>query len=1239
MSQESQALNPLSFPLHGTRLIEASAGTGKTYTIAALYVRLILGHELTDALQSRQLLPPDILVVTFTEASTKELRDRIRERLSSTARYFRQKTEKTDPFVEGLRAYYPKERWAQCAQRLELAANWMDEAAVYTIHGWCNRMLQQHAFDSGSLFRQEVKTDDTELLNQVARDYWRIFYYALSMEAPYLEAVYAEFKQPEALQKVVKDLLTKDEPIGNSSSKGQTITDLCAAFFKHQHTELEALKSPWKDWVAELRPIIDHAVNSKVLPAGNYNVRHRAGWFDKIEAWVNTPNQIELNIGQGFINLSTEGMAALAKSTPPSHPAFDVIGQLPAKLAALPTLKTVLMEHAVHWMRARCLTEKNRLAQMSFNDMLTRLDAALQGPNGESFAEVIRGQFPLALIDEFQDTDPIQYRIFEKLYPAKEDNGLGCFMIGDPKQAIYSFRGADIFTYLKAHAATKDKHYTLDTNFRSTDALVKAVNRVFLTADAKQAQGAFLFRKADQADAKNPLPFMDVKAKGRSDYFVVKGEAAKALTCWVLEANEPVSQGDYREQMAEVTASQIVQLLNAAPEQRTGFMDDASGFKSLQPSDIAILVRTGTEAKAMRKALVKRKLPSVYLSERDSIYASQEALDVLIWLKALAEPRNESRVRAALSTATFAYTYQQLQHFAIEESSWEVQLERFNGYHQRWQQEGILPALRRLINDFGLHYSGVNDHEGERCLTNLLHLAELLQKASTQLEGEAALIRYLAEAVVDESAGADENILRLESDANLIKIVTIHKSKGLEYPLVFLPFICSFREPSSKDSYYRYHDDNNELQVDLNKSEASQSLTDTERLQEDLRLVYVAMTRARYACWLGLAPIKSGNSKACQLHKSAMGYLLGWEEDTTSDALKAQLLTMVGEGEQACTAIAVESLPEVNEAFYQAVNDQQNLGTARIAHTTISDHWWIASYSALKHSEAGYATGVNKLPEEPESAHQENQADEFESEEGGGSSSKELSIYSLPKGAGPGVLVHALLEQCGREGFKAASESQEKTAGLIDTLFKSAVWTGKTAIIETALAHWLTMPLLTTDEVSLSTLAAGQYQVEMEFLLGAEQVDVLVLDQWVNDYFYPGQPRPKLMQNTVHGLMKGFIDVVFVHNNQYYVVDYKFNSLGVDERAFQAENLVEAMLAKRYDLQLVIYVLALHRLLKTRLSEAYDYDTHVGGGLYLFLRGSQSASGGRVLNKPPKELIEALDRLFAGDVVVKGESV
>lgn len=1218
----SQVLKPLEFPLSGTRLIEASAGTGKTFTIAALYLRLILGHGLEN--HGSDLLPADILVVTFTEAATKELRDRIRERLSSAALFFRQQTDKADPFLTELRQSFDDTRWLNCARRLELAANWMDESAVYTIHGWCNRMLQQHAFDSGSLFRQQVNTDDADLLNQAIRDYWRSFYYPLAANSDSLQQVYQYFKTPDALQAAISQLIAQSEFLGDVSN-ANSIAALCAELNQQQQSQLTQLKQPWLIWVDEVRDLIDEAVNSKTLPAKNYNVKNRAGWFDKIRTWANDPHQVELDIGTGFKNLSPDGLATLVQDgkTAPSHPAFQALSELPSQLAGLPNLKVALIAHAVQWVKQRYVWEKQRLAQMSFDDMLTRLESALYSPQGEHLAEVIRQQFPIAMIDEFQDTDPVQYRIFAKLYPPEADSGLGCFMIGDPKQAIYSFRGADIFTYLKAHQATQGKHYTLNTNYRSSQSLVKAVNRLFLNADQNQPQGAFLFKQDQQH---NPLAFIDVDAKGRDEVWQVNGQSAQPLTLWHQALQAPIGVDDYRQTLAQVAASEIVALLNSA---ETGFKSlKDKPFKPLQPGDIAILVRSSKEAKLMREALAARKLRSVYLSERDSIYSSQEAQDLLIWLKALAEPRDERKVRAALSTATLAWSYQQLHTLVVDESLWEVELERFLSYQQRWQQDGILPTLRQLINDYRLHVQLNAANNGERCLTNLLHLAELLQQASAQLEGEQALIRHLAEAIAgNQPQSSEDTIIRLESDANLIKIVTIHKSKGLEYPLVFLPFICSFREVAKRDDFYRYHDAEQNLCIDLNKDDAHLAISDKERLQEDLRLLYVAMTRAQHACWLGLAPVKKGNTKSCQLEKSAIGYLLGWQPETESARLGDYLQAL----SEQTAEIEIVPLPIANDQVYQAHDQQTEFDTPAQATVKVADNWWIASYSSLNISEKTVIASSNEEPELPEDS---TFSDEAEDEVlNPVLAMPQIGVQHLPRGSGPGILVHGLLEQCGRAGFAYSADNPEQRQKWIEASFKSAIWADKQPIINTALQHWLTMPLF-DDGFGLADLQAGQYQVEMEFLIGADEVegvDVQRLDQAVSGWIFKKKSRPSLLAKKVSGLLKGFIDLVFVHNGQYFVADYKFNYLGDRLADYDLPQLQTAMLDKRYDLQLVLYALALHRLLKNRLPD-YDYQTHVGGGLYLFLRGAEHSSQGRVLLKPDFELIDYLDGLFKGGV-------
>ncbi|QPK64740.1 exodeoxyribonuclease V subunit beta [Methylomonas sp. LL1] len=1211
------AIDPLQFPLSGTRLIEASAGTGKTYTIAALYVRLILGH----GRQGAELLPPDILVVTFTDAATKELRERIRARLTQAAGYFREKTVENDDFLQRLRADYAAEHWPACAYRLELAANWMDEAAVYTIHGWCNRTLQQHAFDSGSLFRQEVDSDDQELLNQVVRDYWRRFFYPLSYTA--CLAVYKLAGSPDQLAKILKPLLFETEALGLECPE----QDIAKVFGDWENWEIQRgnlenqARTQWLNDQPTIETLLKDASEKGWLNGNQYR---KASFNEKLKqmaAWA-AGDQLDLDALAKFGQQKLQAGLTKAhqdKAHPFEQAAFQAIDSLVEHSAEQIDIAGLISLHAIHWIRARYDSEKQRIARMTFDDMLNRLDQALQGDNAERLATAIVKQYPMALIDEFQDTDPVQYRIFARLYPADADRDSACFMIGDPKQAIYSFRGGDIFTYLKAHQATLGRHYTLSTNYRSTEALVWAVNRVFEQADTSQAEGAFCFKHDDH----DPLPFIPVNAQGRHETWVIKQQSVPALTLWQLPSETPIGMPDYRRQMADATASEIVRLLHGAGQGQTGFQSEPGGIRPLQPADIAILVRSGTEAKVMRQALAERQLRSVYLSERESIFASPEAADLLIWLKALAEPRDERKVRAALSSATIGWPYQTLRQLTLDEAAWEQQLERFIAYQQRWQQDGILPTLRQLMSDYALPARLQTAADGERRLTNLLHLAELLQQASSHLEGEQALIRHLAETIAATDQTGEESVIRLESDANLIKIVTIHKSKGLEYPLVFLPFICSFREVGGRNNrYYRYHDAEFNLSIDLTKSDEIKAISDKERLQEDLRLLYVAITRARFACWLGMAPIKIGNSKTSQLDKSAMGYLLGWRAGSDLSSCLTQL-----KGD--CEAISISELPEASPDKYQPPQTKPALDAARVSTARIIDHWWIASYSALQTDQSATGKITDSLAEA------ENPREDKHGDEADPTpvlpTPVPAGIHALPRGAEPGVLVHELLEQSAQCGFNSVQSQPELGRQLIANIFKSPLWDNKRDILEQGLRQWLTLPLLEDTDLSLSGLDSSQYQAEMEFWLGAENVDVSVIDRLVCRHTFAGQARPGLLANQINGLLKGFIDLLFVHNGQYYVLDYKFNALGNDATAYNRDKLVNAMLSKRYDLQSVLYLLALHRLLKTRLGDCYDYDSHIGGSVYLFLRGVESPNAGRLVDKPPRVLIETLDALFGGD--------
>jgi exodeoxyribonuclease V beta subunit len=1232
------SLDPLSLPLHGSRLIEASAGTGKTFTIALLYVRLVLGgHSVDDDTAFiRPLTPPEILVVTFTNAATQELRERIRNRLVEAAEVFRAEDVEggADPLLLQLRDQYDPATWPACSRRLALAAEWMDEAAVSTIHSWCYRMLREHAFDSGSLFSLNLENDQRELEQEVVRDYWRSFYYPLDSDA--LGIVTRYWKSPDDLHAPLQRLLPESEALGGAKPEP---SKTLAATQAERAAQLNELKAPWAAWLDELVPALEEAATRKAFKGQSFNAKSRANWLGALREWCESDADRPALTDAAWKRMTPDGMADIWKDgTPPCPQAWEALAQLPKALDALPEPRNDLLIHAVQWCRARLEREQERRAEMGPNDLLTHLDRALKGPNKEALAAQIQRQFPVALIDEFQDTDPIQYRIFNAVYDVatpRRDSAI--LLIGDPKQAIYAFRGADIFTYLQARQHTEGRHVTLGTNFRSSRAMVAAVNHCFSYADQHDA-GAFLFR-ADGGD--NPLPFNPVNAKGTKDTLVLNGKPLPAMTLWPLESDEPLSKTAYQTEMAERCASHMAALLEAGRQQQAGFAkvandSDDNGLTPLAPSDMAVLVNGLQEARAIRLALASRGIKSVYLSDHDKVFSSPIAPQLAIWLRACAEPQANSRqaeakLRAALATSVLGLSLEALDHLNQSELAWEARVEQFSDYHRLWQRQGVLPLVRRLMVDFDIAARLLGEFaEGERLLTDLLHLGEMLQHASQELDGEHALIRFLAEAIADPDSHGDSHKLRLESDADLVKVVTIHKSKGLEYPLVFLPFIANHRPVSDTDLPLRWHDSDGTLQLSLSADEATLATADRERLGEDLRKLYVALTRARHATWLGLAPLKGSEN-------SAIAHLINGGKAIAPSAFTHALGELVKGSD-----IELSAAPEPTALRFTPAPEQQALGHARTPLRPAREQWWIASYSALRTSgavsESMPGAALPTPTPEPTTPQEATTLEVLDEPHDNAINTEAFHLHRFPRGPGPGTFLHGLLEWAGQLGFNKALEDP---AAREDMLRRRVQLRGWQAWHDT-LAGWLEELLATplplpmpqappqpSEGSPVALCELESYQVELEFWFAAHQVQTRTLDELVSDHLLPGVSRPVLDADTLNGMLKGFIDLAFEHEGRFYVLDWKSNYLGSDDSAYTADALRNAMLEKRYDLQAALYMLALHRLLKARLPD-YDPHQHLGGSMTVFLRGSRTAARGVHAVPAPVALIEALDALFVG---------
>ncbi|MCT8868831.1 exodeoxyribonuclease V subunit beta [Shewanella xiamenensis] len=1239
LATTSQALplDPLTLPFGGSRLIEASAGTGKTYTISGLYLRLLLGDGLSEPLSCEQ-----ILVVTFTNAATEELRDRIRRRIQVAFKCFLG-LEINDPFVQALYDKTPEAERAIALRRFDLALKSLDEAAIFTIHGFCQRILADLAFESSLLFESDFTLDDSEFLHHAVRDFWREACYPLP---EYLAQIIAsEFGDPDGLVKQLRALL------GASEAKPLKPVQPFARLAESLSQSVQRFKLAWPRGRDALLALLHSLpLNGQRFGKASDNYPKLAEMFDQLDNFIAfghglPPLKVLEALSLSELKLNKGGVLPSASEAP----LLDHMEQLAALINAI---KPAFLFSAKQGISERFAKQKQLKNVLTPDDLLTTLAAAMQA-NPDTLPKAVASRFPVALIDEFQDTDPLQFAIFSGIYQtrlgvkaqnstavepkARTDSKLSLLMIGDPKQAIYAFRGADIYTYIEARRQTQ-AHYFLDTNYRSSRNLVAGVNHLFA-----QHSNPFISQS---------IPFDRVKtpASAAAKLLVESTANSAALRLKLLREGETgLNKASARQTLAEDTAAEITRLLTEAAN---GQCHTPKG--PLIAKDIAILVRDRNEAAVMKTALSKRQIGAVFLS-RDSVFDTVEAREMALILRALASPKDERALRSALATALLGYSAEQIHAFNQDEEQRQMLLEQFFALHQIWQKRGIMPALLSLANATHMvarllqtpSFTATADQDseepdeasnGERRLTDFRHLAELLQQKATEIDGISALLNWYEQQLIDNT-GADEQQLRLESEQNLVQIVTIHKSKGLEYPVCFIPFVSLARDNRRRPTPMLYHrtdaDGAQELVWDIEGTDEGWEQAKQETLAEDLRLLYVALTRPVYLCYLYIANhsrmLKAGIKS--QLHETAIGYLLGITDANCDFArLHNAAQALLNGVESNAQAISVECVADnIADSKLHTGEMQSHTLNARNVTRQYRTPWRVGSYSGLVKN-APHAKASPGADDEVSAVFGAEPANSL-SESSWQDSADMLQLpllnrFSFERGANAGSFMHLVLELI---------DFTQAEIDLPRELPKAMLQYGIAPEWQTVLQDWymeiLQAPLaliaqdnqLINPDLCLAALAPQHTLVEMEFYLPLNRLKDAELNQLLGQFGYD----TALHFDELQGMLKGFIDLTFEYQGQFYIADYKSNHLGDTIQAYHYGALKQAISDHRYDLQYILYSLALHRYLAMRLPN-YDYDTHIGGCYYLFLRGMsvQYPGFGVYYDKPPKALILALDALF-----------
>ena len=1238
--QERTALG-LPLATGGATLIEASAGTGKTYTLTTLVARLLVE-------QSTEI--GALLVVTFTNAATDELRDRIRHTLRAALRLAAGDADRQEAQALELLTHWDDLGIArdEVVARLEVAIADLDRANVLTIHGFCQRVLTDFAFECGLSFGFEVTGDGFDVVRAVVRDHWRrILYPAPSVRVR--RAMEAQFLPEELADWVAGKVAKRDLDI-----RGAQRLDAAARALLEDREEI------WRAALEDTRTALAEARREDA----DAELERVGPMLDQAESVLTGRRGEDL------------GAADLAATLDGRHAALgECLKRLDHAGAALreayddwlPRARREVLEEARAAIDRR--VREDRL--LGYDDLLTVVQrAVLASPE---LAARIRERFPCALIDEYQDTDRVQANIFDSIYRAVAmgDDAGRIFIVGDPKQSIYRFRSADVFAYLKASAGiAQEERLRLGRNYRCVPELAEAVNALF------GRTRPFVLPDIGFEPVTSGYP-------ATAPRLFVEGEKDVApLQFRILPRQGPKrpAKTDATSIAAARAGAEIARLLALGAEGRARV-----GDRPLTGGDIAVLVRKTDQGRVIAEKLRGHGIRSVEIGDAD-VFESREAeqLERLLW--AISKPQSPDRVRGALAGDVFSLDASELSRLVDDDEAWNVWKDRLEAWRGTWEARGVATAIRRLLWDFDsmkplIAREADDQHaphgvarmlrhpEGARRLTNVMHLAELLQQAEADGRlSPTGLAAWFSRRRVNARRGDEVAQLRLESDEDLVKIVSIHRSKGLEFPIVFLPFAWDARTPAQNrrgraDAVYHDRTEVDFPEVLHLKPDAAAFESEwLEDYSDETRLLYVALTRARLRCVVTWGA-------ANQSEHAPLGWLLqasGSDEADRDEAPESALATAAASSKERSApdwtaalervaaqcpgAIGVEPLPGADASEPARADETVPVLRARRLDRALRRTRQMTSYSALARGTGAAATTPDhETVEMPDyDGDDAPQADaEVEETPSPLREAPERTPFTFPSGPRAGNCLHRVFERLDASGESPLARED------LDALCRESLaahgigveWAEVArTMVENARDVHLVAPTGPGAAAGFRLRDLARPIAEMEFHLPAHRLDRQRLGAALAAHGY-GNPfvgaepsageregAPLARESPIEGFLRGFIDLVAMHDGCWYVVDYKSNFLGPSLADYGAEGLGDAVARGGYRLQYLLYVLALHRYLSARLP-GYEYDTHVGGAFYLFLRGVDPEAGkdrGVYFDRPSAACIAGLDACFDG---------
>lgn len=1325
----------LDLPLTGLHLIEASAGTGKTWTLSALIVRLIL---------QAQKNPAQMIATTFTRAAAAELRGRIRARIEEIRSVFDLRLDIEKDRIEGrtnaqtyserlqtwqqyvaadaFRAYIVAsdagQNWDYARERLQYALDSFDDLFVGTLDSFCQKLLHEFAFDSGQAEKAQISEQERELIAEIVHDALRRWRSEQDADVIALLLAGKQLKTVEDYHPVLSTVM-------NFLSAELVAVEMPQIDL----TEIRAL-------LAELQQIDVDAYREFMLPSGaaravmakNRAFTNNGAYFfsfiDKLNAFglpvlLNlSSDDPEAKLLAGFANIDGQFVkaGAAAKARFEQIGSNDIFIRLEQARAAL---KDSLEQIDAHVQYELCRQVREQLpvklaerGETTFSQQMRKLADALDDPDfGLELARQIRYRYPIALVDEFQDTNSDQDRMIARIYRQEVDERSCLILVGDPKQAIYGFRGGDVQTYLAAKryiaAHPHGQIHGLTINQRSIAPLVAAVDQVF----------------GQKADMGEGIPYPRVQAAQRPHPQLIDAEGSDVAALRLLQLGE-------KQDECSACAWQIIDLLAQASDCRLA-LHDGQQVTAICPNDIAVLGYSNRELDQVQQVLAAAGVPTARPS-RQSVFESAVAQDVAALLQAMLTPYHEQRLRRALSGVVGGWTLAKLNTLDSNSQLLAEQQAAFAEEGVVWQQQGFLAAWQQLADRLELYPRLAQQAHAERHLINLRHLLELLHEQSEWTAGTHHLLAWLMRQISRPMQREWEMERRLPSQAG-VQLMTIHASKGLEFAVVLVVGLDKRRQKKRDVQFFMQ---SQQRKISFDSDQPDIQAQHDERVQaEQRRLAYVALTRASHRLYVMITPL-STKKLASNYYESVLRYWLGEDVAQVADGhtqmryraalqhapdfqyrrnIPAQTLlcrplpqrrfaswgitsfsAMIREHDAQYISRAVEQPDydqDVDDSDELAVDDVTVVPTVpaniplRVLQkileplppldadafdlTPPSD--WHAAPDAAEHEvyferDDEWRDQASFDFAELEQPHQTviDQAFYFEIAPSAISAApvmipmdeaelwlereqalwaedvEELELpspleayaaddrarFEFPRGTTSGNCLHKILEYL----------DPSKPEIWHETFAKQMKEHGIQGIDPHSLVPWFEHVLYAPlpAGAQLATLGFRERVREMEFYLSLphgeiqqERLRQVLSEQQIE--------IANLRQTQGVRYLKGTMDLVYQHQGRFYVADYKSNWLGIDKKQgrlldYHVSVLPQAMQAHQYGLQAALYLVALHRYLKTRVGN-YQPEQQLGGAVYLFLRGMRrdQAEQGIWHWCPPVAWIERLDAALNGE--------